>query len=277
MMNTLRTMVVSAAVMLVSSIMTVSAQDEIVIDGSTTVGPIAKAFAEYFMDENEGVNVTVSESGSGNGIKSLINGDCDIGQSSRFMTDGEFAAAVDNGVTPIAHVVALDGIAPVVHPANPVQELSLDELRDIYAGKIRNWREVGGPDREIVAISRDTNSGTYGVWSNVVMRGTDMASHVEYVGSNGAIRSRVKDTKAALGFVGLGFLDRALKGVKVNGVEPTPATTATGEFPIARPLFFFTDGYPELGSTLHRFVNLYQTPTGQQLVEGLGFVPVTHY
>ncbi len=252
-------------------------ETELVIDGSTTVGPISKAFAEYFMEENPGVNVTVSESGSGNGIKSLINGACDIGQASRWMKEGEFKAAVENGVFPVAHVVGLDGLAPVVHPANPVGNLTLDEIRDIYAGEIRNWNEVGGPNMGIVKVSRDTNSGTYGVWQDVVMRGKDISADAEYVGSNGAIRARVQNTRGAIGYVGLGFVDRTVKGVSVEGIEPTPVNTATGRYPIARPLYMFTNGYPELGSALHRFVTIHMTPVGQSLVESIGFVPQTQY
>lgn len=252
-------------------------ETELVIDGSTTIGPITKAFAEYFMEENPGINVTVSESGSGNGIRSLINGACQIAQASRFMSEGEFKAAVENGVMPIAHVIGLDGLAPVVHPANPVGDLSLDQIRDIYAGEIRNWNQVGGPDMRIVKVSRDTNSGTYGVWRDVVMRGKDISADTEYVGSNGAIRSRVQTTRGAIGYVGLGFVDRTVKSVKVDGIEPTPGNTSSGRYPIARALYLFTDGYPALGSPLHRFMTIHMTVTGQSLVEGVGFVAQTQY
>ncbi|MFP4176084.1 MAG: phosphate ABC transporter substrate-binding protein [Planctomycetota bacterium] len=252
-------------------------EDELVLDGSTTVGPLAKAFAEHFMDENSDVNVTVSESGSGNGAKGLINGSCDIGMMSRFMKDGEFEAAVDEGVMPIAHVVALDAIAPVVHPANPVSDLSLDQLRDIYSGEITNWKEVDGPDREIVVVSRDTNSGTYGVWGNIVLRGDDIANRAEYVGSNGAVRQRVQETRGAIGYVGLGFVDDTLKDVKVGGVTPNPGNAASGKYPIARPLYMFTNGYPKIGSPLHTFLSIHLTETGQEMVEGVGYVPITQY
>lgn len=250
---------------------------DLVIDGSTTVGPVSKAFAEYFMAQNPGVNITVSESGSGNGIRSLINGECDIAQSSRFMRNTEFKAAVDAGIFPVVHVVGLDGLAPVVHPANPVSDLTLDQMRDIYSGKITNWKELGGPDLRIVKVSRDTNSGTYGVWMNVVMRGQDMSGDTEYVGSNGAIRQRVQTTQAAIGFVGLGFVDRTLKALRVNGVASNPENVSSGKFPIARPLYLITNGYPKLGSTLHRFMTVYLTQDGQKIVEGVGFVPVTRY
>lgn len=269
--------IAGALTMLLTASAAIAQRGEIVIDGSTTVGPVSKAFAEYFMEVNEGINVTVSESGSGNGIRSLINGDCHIAQASRFMSVGEYQAALENGVRPVTHVIGLDGLAPVVHPANPVSDLTLDQIRDIYAGKIRNWNEVGGPDMRIIKVSRDTNSGTYGVWRDVVMRGEDISGDTEYVGSNGAIRSRVQSTRGAIGYIGLGFVDRTVKAVNVDGVEPNAQSTASGRYPIARPLYLFTNGYPELGSALHRFMTIHFTEVGHSLIEGVGFVPQTQY
>jgi phosphate transport system substrate-binding protein len=256
----------------------VRAQEEtVVLDGSTTVGPIAKAFAEYYMEQNPGVNITVSESGSGNGAKSLINGTCDIANMSRFMKDNEFKAAAEAGVMPVAHVVAMDGIAMIVHPSNPIGELTVDQIRDIYIGKITMWSELGGPKKKIIVISRDTNSGTYETFENLVMSKQKMAEGIEYVGSNGAVRQRVQSTGAAIGYVGLGFVDRTVKALTVNGIDATPQTVASGKYPIARPLFMFTNGYPKLGSHVHAFVTLHLTPKGQEIVESIGFVPVTAY
>lgn len=257
------------------------AQDRIAIDGSTTVGPIAKAFAEYFMKHNPGVNVTVSESGSGNGAKSLINKACQIADMSRFMKAKEFRAAVENGVTPVAHVVALDGLPVLVHPSNPVKELTIEQVRKIYTGAIRNWKEIGGADMEIVVITRDTNSGTYETFHNLVMKHggaqDKIAGHAEYVGSNGAVRQRVQSTPAAIGYAGLGFVDETVKALAINKVMPGKSTVISGEYPIARALFMFTDGYPAMGGNLYRFITLYLTPEGQEMIETIGFVPVTQY
>jgi len=250
---------------------------KIVIDGSTTVGPIAKAFAEYYMSKNAGVNITVSESGSGNGAKSLINGTCDIATMSRFMKDEEFKAAVDKGVFPVATVVSVDGIAVIVHPSCPVQGLSVDQVRDIYTGKITNWKDVGGPNVAIVIISRDTNSGTYESFESLVLNKQKISDKAEYVGSNGAVRERVQSTPAAIGYVGLGFVDKTVKALKVNNIMPDEATVTSGSYPIARPLFMFTNGYPKMGSTLYSFLNLYLTPKGQEIVKAIGFVPITKY
>jgi len=255
------------------------AQDsnQIVVDGSTTVGPIAKAFAEYYMQSNPGVNITVSESGSGNGAKALINGTCQVADMSRFMKDTEFSAAVQKGVMPVAHVVAMDGIAAIVHPSNPVKEISTAQTADIYMGKITNWNQLGGPDKPIVVVSRDTNSGTYETFESLVMKGEKMFEKVEYLGSNGAIRQKVQSTPTAIGYVGLGFVDNTVKALVVNGVVCDRQTVASGKYAIARPLYMFTNGYPTLGGHLHQFVTMHLTRKGQEMIESIGFVPVTAY
>lgn len=262
---------------LLFSVPSLNAEEKIVIDGSTTVGPIAKAFAEYYMSVNKDVDILVSESGSGNGAKSLINGTCNIADMSRFMKDKEFKAAVGKGIFPVAHIVALDGIAIIVHPSNPVENITINQIRDIYKGKIRSWKELGGPNKKIVMISRDTNSGTYETFHKLVMKKQKIVQNCEYVGSNGAVRGRVQNTPTAIGYVGLGFLDRSVKGLKVNKIYPTQKTISIGKYPIARPLFMFTNGYPKMGSHLYQFVTLYLTKKGQEIIKGIGFVPLTKY
>jgi phosphate transport system substrate-binding protein len=268
--------ILSAALMTAIAF-TAIAEQTITIDGSTTVGPIAKAFAEYFMAARPDVNITVSESGSGNGAKSLVNGVCDIADMSRPMKDSEFKAAAEKGIQPVAHVVALDGLPILVHPKNPVNELTIEQIRKIYTGEITNWKEVGGPDMGIVVITRDTNSGTYETFEGLVMSKQKITERAEYVGSNGAIRQRVQSTPAAIGYAGLGFVDKTVKALKVNGIYPSAATVRTGEYPIARPLFMYTNGYPKLGSAIYQFVTLYLTEDGQEMIEQIGFIPVTAY
>lgn len=261
------------------------AAEQLVLDGSTTVGPIAKAFAEHFMALDKDVSVTVGESGSGNGAKSLINKTCDIAAMSRFMKDSEFKAAVENGVLPVAHVIALDGIAIITHPSNPAAGLTVQQVRDIYSGKIANWKELGGPDREIIVVTRDTNSGTYETFYGLVMEhkrdGQDVKEKIkagaETVGSNGAARQRVQSTEGAIAYVGLGFLDRTVKALKINEIECVPVNVQTGIYPISRPLYLFTNGYPALGGNVYRFVTLHLGKKGHEIVESLGFVPVTAY
>lgn len=255
---------------------TALAQDKIVVEGSTTVEPIATAFAEYYMSKNPKVNITVSGTGSSNGAKALIQGACHVADMSRGMKDKEFKAAVEAGVMPIAHVVAMDGLAIVLHPSNPIKAFTVDQLRDIYTGKVKNWKELGGADMEIVKVGRDTSSGTYETFHNLVMGKEKVSSDVEVVGSNGQARQKVLTTKSAIAYVGLGFT-KGVKAVPVDGIEATAETINSGEYPIARPLFMWTNGYPKLGSPVHHFVTLHLTEKGQEIVEEKGFVPVTRY
>ncbi len=284
MMNKYKKILSGLVMGLIGSTTIVSAE-EIALDGSTTVGPIAKAFAEYYMAKSPDVNVTVSESGSGNGAKSLMNGVCDIASMSRFMKSSEFKAAAEKGIMPVAHAVAMDGLPVLVHPSNPVSDLTVEQVRKIYMGEINNWSQVGGPDREIVVVSRDTNSGTYETFYGLIMThevdGKKVKEKImngaEYVGSNGAVRQRVQNTLSAIGYAGLGFVDRSVKALNINGVYPDRGTVASGKYPIARPLYFFTDGYPKLGSHVYSFVTIHLTEEGQEIVEDIGFVPVTQY
>jgi phosphate transport system substrate-binding protein len=271
-MNKSKKMLAGLAVMAVAAATNAGEANKIVVDGSTTVGPIAKAFAEYYMDKHPDVNITVSESGSGNGAKSLINAACDVATMSRPMKNSEIKAARDAGVLPIEHIIAMDGIAVVVHPSNPLANITIEQLRDIYTGKIRNWKALGGPDQPIVVISRDTNSGTYETFETLVMNREKLGEKVEYVGSNGAVRQRVMSTPAAIGYVGLAFTD-GVKALTVNGVEASAQTVANNKYPISRPLYMYTNGRPKQGTPLCDFVNLSATPEGRKIIEEKGFVP----
>ena len=250
------------------------AETKIVIDGSTTVGPISKAFADFYKEGHPNVNITISESGSGNGVKSLMNKACDIANMSRFMKDAEFKSCVDKGIRPVAHVVAFDGLAVIVNPKNTVQALSMKQISDIYTGKISNWKELGGEDAKIVIVSRDTNSGTFVTFNELVLHKKDVAKNAEYVGSNGHARTRVNSTKYAIGYVGLGFVDDTVKPLSVNGILPTSKSISSGKYAIARPLYMFTDAYPKMGSDIYNFVTLHLSNEGREIIKDLGYIPV---
>jgi phosphate transport system substrate-binding protein len=237
------------------------------------VGPVAKAFAEHYMGKHSGVNITVSESGSGNGAKSLINGACDVATMSRPMKNSEKKAAQEAGILPVEHVVAIDGLAVIVNPANSRGNLTIEQIRDIYTGKLTNWKELGGADQKIVVISRDTNSGTYESFNELVMKGEKLKGGAEYVGSGGAIRQRVMSTEAAIGYVGLAFTE-GVKVVQVNGIAPSAEAVSSKSYPIARALYMYTNGRPKEGTVLEAYVNLCNTPEGKQIIEDTGFVPV---
>jgi phosphate transport system substrate-binding protein len=149
---------------------TVVAAGNIVIKGSTTVLPIAQKVAEAYMKENPKVSISLSGGGSGNGIKAIIDGTTDIADSSRFIKGKEVKLAMEKGVYPVPFRVAYDCIVPVVHPSNPIKDISMDQLKAMYKGEVKNWKDVGGIDKKVVVISRDTSSGTYEVWNKKVMK-----------------------------------------------------------------------------------------------------------
>ncbi len=254
-----------------------NAGEKIVVEGSSTVGPIAKAFAEYLMSKNKSLNITVNESGSGNGAQALIDGQCQVADMSRFMKGKEFKAAVENGTMPTATAIAMDGIAVIVNPVNSVKNLTVDQIRSIYKGEITNWKELKGPDMPIIMISRDSSSGTFETFEKLVMKKEKINSNAEYVGSNGQMRARVQSTKGAIGYVGLGFVDKTVKALTVNNIPATKKTIASGVYPIARALFMFTNGYPKPGSNVHKFITMYLSDDGQSIIERIGFIPVTFY
>jgi phosphate transport system substrate-binding protein len=269
-MNFFKKILFGAAVLGFMAGGTAEAKSKIVMDGSTTVGPIAKSFAAYFT-KTKGVQVTVSESGSGNGAKSIINGTCDIANMSRAMKSKEAAAAKAKGVNPVEHIVALDGMAIVVHPSNRVNKLTKTQVRDIYTGKVTNWSQVGGPNASIVKIQRESNSGTQDTFMSLVMgKGNPVSKRAETQASNGAVKNRVASTPAAIGFIGLGFTDNSVKALSIDGVKPSVETVKDGTYPISRPLFMYTNGQPT--GVVKEFIDLKDTSEGQRMVSELGYV-----
>jgi phosphate transport system substrate-binding protein len=245
----------------------------IVIKGSTTVLPIAQKVAEAYMKANPDVRISISGGGSGNGIKALIDGSTDIADSSRFIKDKEVKLAVDKGRYPVPFAVAYDCIVPVVHPGNSMSNLNMDQLKAIYKGEIKNWKEIGGPDRKVVVISRDTSSGTYEVWEGKVMNKERVYPGALLQASNGAVVQAVSKNKNAVGYIGLGYLDASVKALTVNGIHGSEETTLNGTYPISRPLYMFTAGWPK-GDTLS-FINFVLNPQkGQKYVSDAGYVPL---
>ncbi|MFO7761079.1 MAG: phosphate ABC transporter substrate-binding protein [Desulfobia sp.] len=245
--------------------------EKLSIKGSTTVLPIAQKAAEEFMKIYPDINVSVSGGGSGNGIKAIIDETTDIADSSRFIKQKEVAMAVENGVYPVPFAVARDCIVPVVHPSNDIDDLSIKQLRDIYQGKIRNWREVGGADLEIFVISRDTSSGTYEVWENIVMEDERVYPGASLQASNGAVAQAVAKNKYAIGYIGLSYLNKDLKPLSVNGEEASVENAIA--YPVSRELFMFTRGWPS--GKVMKFINYILHPKkGQKIASEVGYVPL---
>jgi phosphate transport system substrate-binding protein len=245
----------------------------IVIKGSTTVLPIAQKVAEAYMKAYPDVSISISGGGSGNGIKAILDGTTDIADSSRFIKDDEVKLAVSNNVYPVPFAVAYDCIVPIVHPSNSVQNLTLDQLKGIYKRDITNWKQVGGPDRKIVVVSRDTSSGTYEVWEEKVMKKERVSPAALLQASNGAVVQAVSNNQNAVGYIGLGYLNDSVKGVTANGIKGSAETTLNGTFPISRPLYMFTNHWPQ--GDIAQFLNYLMHPDkGQKMVAEIGFVPL---
>lgn len=251
----------------------VALAENLEIKGSTTVLPIAQKAAEAFMKIHPNLNVSVSGGGSGNGIKAIIDGTTDIADASRFIKEKEVALAVEKGVYPVPFGIAYDCIVPVVHPSNPVKDLTIAHLKDIYMGKITNWKDVGGTDKKIVVISRDTSSGTYEVWEEKIMHKERVYPGALLQASNGAVAQAVAKNSYAIGYVGLGYLNDDLKTLTVDGVAASAESAMSGSYPVSRVLYMFTKGWPT-GPAL-QFINFIMHPAkGQKIVAETGYVPL---
>jgi phosphate transport system substrate-binding protein len=244
--------------------------EKIVMEGSTTVLPIAQKAAEVYMQKDSSADISVRGGGSGVGIASLIDGTCDIADSSRPIKDTELDKAVTRGKSIKAHVIAMDGIAVIVNPANKVNALTKKQVKDIYTGKISNWSQVGGDNQKIVVVSRDTSSGTFEAFGELALDKQKVRPDAIMQASNQAIASTVARTPGAIGYVGLGFLSSSVKAVEIDGVMPSKETVLNNKYPIGRPLFMYTNGVPQ--GLVKELIDFIKSPEGQKLVEEDGFV-----
>ncbi len=266
-----------------SSNSTATLTGTIVDQGSDTLVNLALAWAEAYANVQPNVRISVTGGGSGTGIVSLINGTVDIANASREMKPEEAAALKAKGLTPVEFTVARDAIAVVVNPVNPVNALTLKEISDIYVGNITNWREVGGEDRPIVLLSRESNSGTYVYFLENVVREGDPTSRLLFspgtllMPSSEGISAEVRQNPNAIGYDGLGYVTPDQKMLAVAReqagpyVLPSVATVNDGKYPIARPLYMYTAGEPTGG--VKAYIDWVLTD-GQTIVPQLGFVPL---
>ncbi len=244
--------------------------EKIVVEGSTTVLPISQRAAEVFMDSHAGADISVRGGGSGVGIASLIDGTTDIANASRAMKDTEVQKAVDKGRTPKANVVAMDGICVIVNPSNGVSALTKKQIKDIYTGRVSNWKDVGGSDAKIVVISRDSSSGTFEAFGELALDKEKVRADALLQASNQAVASTVAQTPDAIGYVGLGYVAPSVKALDVDGVKASRETVLNGRYPISRPLFMYTNGQPR--GLAKEFVDFILSAEGQKIVEEEGFV-----
>ncbi len=243
---------------------------ELRISGSTTVLPIAQKAAEVYMYLYPDLKLSVSGTGSGDGLKAIVEGSTDIANSSRDLKDKEKAAAEAKKVILVKHPVALDCVVVIVHPDNPVKNLTLAQLKDIYSGEVKNWKDVGGEDKPIVTVNRDASSGTFEVWLEKVLQGARIRSDAQVQSSSGGVAQAVAGNKYAVGYVGLGYISPQVKAVSVEGVTASVDSVRKNTYPIARELYMFTrtDG----SKLAEDFIGFLTGPDGQKLVEEEGFV-----
>lgn len=252
-------------------------RQQITISGSTTVLPIAQRAAEVFLSKNPDVSISVRGGGSGNGIASVIDNIAQIASASRFIKSDEIKKAVANGVYPVPHRIAMDGIAVVVHPKNSVEKLTIDQLKKVYTGRITNWKQVGGSDQIIVVISRDSSSGTYEVFQGLVLGDAKVTPDALIQASNGAVSDVVSRTPGAIGYVGIAYLSSNLKALRIGASDktciiPSIGAVQTGRYALARDLFMFTNGWPT--GDVARFINFILSTEGQKIVKEEGFIPL---
>jgi phosphate transport system substrate-binding protein len=243
----------------------------LMVSGSTTLLPVAMGVAEVFLKAHPDSRMSVSGTGTGEGIKSLVDGTIDVAGASRDILPAELRTVKSRGVRLARHLAANDLLAVIVHPANPVSSLTLEQLEGIYLGRYRNWKELGGEDRAIVAVNRDSSSGTFEMWLEVVLKGERFRRDAQVQPSGGGVAYAVGGNRSAVGYVGLGFLNHRVKAVNVNGVAPELEHASDGRYPLSRELYFFTkDPVP---AEPRRFLDYLSTEEGKAVIRKEGFMP----
>lgn len=245
---------------------------------------LALAWAEAYQKIKPEIRISVTGGGSGTGIAALLNGTVSIANASRAIKPEEMDTAKKNGVNPVEFVVARDAITVIVNPNNPIDQLTLQQISDIYSGKINNWNEVGGEDRPIVRLSRETNSGTHVYFLETVLRLGDSKNKTLFsmdtllLPSSEGITAEVQDNPNAIGYDGLGYIIPEVKMLAVaktidsGYIIPSATTVNDGTYPISRDLYMYTNGQPV--NEVKDYLEWIITPAGQKIVIDLGFVPI---
>jgi len=235
--------------------------------GSTTVQPIAEKLANAFMEDNPSIDITIQGGGSSVGVKSAADGTVDIGAASRELKESEKGTVVE-------HVLARDGIAIVVHPDNDISGLTTEQVRNIFAGEITNWDQVGGEDGSINVVAREEGSGTRAAFEELVMEEEEKVITATAIlqPSNGAVRTTVAGDPDAIGFLSFGYLDSSVKSLSIDGVAGTVENAKNGTYPIVRPLLFLTKSEPT--GIVKDFIDFCLSTEGQALVEEEGYISV---
>jgi phosphate transport system substrate-binding protein len=229
------------------------------------------AISEKYQALHPEIQISVSGTGTGEGIKSLTDGVIDIAAASRDVLPAESKRAEKNGVVLIRHTIALDSLAVIVNPDNSIGNLTLDQLEKIYVGEYHNWKELGGADRPIIAINRDSSSGTFEMWLNLVLHGKHYRRDAQVQPSGGGVAYAVGGNRNAIGYVGLGFLSPRVKAITVDGISPSPENVAQHLYPLTRELYLFTvDPTPKAAED---FLDFIKSERGLEIISAEGFLP----
>ncbi|MBI5154843.1 phosphate ABC transporter substrate-binding protein [Candidatus Poribacteria bacterium] len=249
------------------------------IKGSDTMVNLCSAWAEAFMKSHPDVDVSVTGGGSGTGIAALLNQTTDICASSRDLKESELAQAKQRGVTPVAHTVGSDGLAVAINSANPVSELTLDQLKKIFTGAYTKWTDTGGGEEPILVLSRENNSGTYVFFQEHVLQKEDFRADARLMTSSAAIVQALQEDESAIGYCGVAYVEKApvrivsiKKDASSRAVAPTVESVQSGEYPISRPLYLLTNGDAADGP-VRQFLDFCNSPEGQKIVLESGYVP----
>jgi phosphate transport system substrate-binding protein len=248
------------------------------IKGSDTVLPLSQKAVEEFKKVNPTVIIAVTGGGSGVGITSLIEGTTDIAQLSRKIKFDERNKLMEKNITVKEVIAAYDALAVVVHPSNPVTNLTREQLEDIFTGKIKNWKEVGGEDLVIIPYSRETSSGTYEFFKESVLKNKNYMTGIMSMPATGAIVQSVSQTRGAIAYIGLAYLNKDVKAIHVSYdegqtfVAPTVENAKNESYPIVRPLYFYYDTAIE--SKVKSFMDFVLSDDGQKIVSDIGFITV---
>ena len=236
-------------------------------DGSTSMEKVIGALGESFMEANSGMTFTYNPTGSGSGIQAVSEGRCDIGLSSRALKDDEKASGLKETI------VALDGIAIIVNPQNPVKDLSLEQIAKIYTGEITNWKDVGGEDAEIVLIGREAGSGTRDGFESITET-KDACQYRQELTSTGDVITTVSQNPNAIGYASLAAIKDSVKALTVNGVAPTEATVKDGTYLVQRPFVLVTKEGAALSETAQKFFDFATSADAASIISAAGAVPV---
>lgn len=249
------------------------------IKGSDTMVHLVTKWTEVYGAAHPDSKIAVTGGGSGAGIAALINGTTEVCMSSRDISEKEKADATAKGRAPVEHKVALDGIAIVTHKSNPLNDITIEQLAKIYTGEVKNWKDIGGPDQPIIALSRESSSGTYIFFQEHVLAKKDYGDEVRLLPATSAIVQGVETDAGAIGYVGLGYAHGAADKIKILPVKATPdapaimptvETVVSKQYSIARALYFYTAGATT--GTAQAFIDFCKGPEGQKIVEEEGYV-----